>query len=457
MPACRLVAVLMFFAFCQTCLAQANDWPLERIVARGGKEYRGLLLERTDRQFEFAEIVRPRGKPMYAIIRAFPPNEVTRFDALQGTDHEKLVERFESLRNRALIEAGRMDAVQLQNVQREGLNYLLYDGPWFTMLSAADEPTTRRSIVRIEQTFRGYRQMLPPRIKRFSTLQIYLYGSSAEYREALARWRVEIEHPAFYSPERNVIVAGSDLDRFAAELAKSLELNEQTRKQLRGLRSQHEQTLAQVSSDMKQAGFTPDDIQTEIRSRRSAWKQQEEKLIIEIDRVKERNEAKFEEVARAMFRRLNHEAFHAYLENHVYPHDEFAVPRWLNEGLAQVFEYAQLDADTLRVDAPARELSPRLQADLKSRQPLSLAELLTSDESLLAAHRNTNAARRRYLYAWGLAYYLAFHRSELGTKDFESYIAKDDPAAPIKRFERWVDMPLADFEQQWRKDMLQLR
>jgi hypothetical protein len=207
---------------------------------------------------------------------------------------------------------------------------------------------------------------------------------------------------------------------------------------------------------MKQHGFSTDEIEIEIGSRRSAWKKQELALETEIDRVEGRNARKFDDVSRAMFRRLNHEAFHAYLENYVYPHDEFDVPRWLNEGLAQVFEHAQLDADTLRVDAPARELLPKLQADLKN-QPLSLKKLLRSDESLASAHRNNDTTRRRYLYAWGLAYYLAFHRSGLGTQEFEAYIAKDGRGSPIARFERYFGLPLAEFEQQWRKEMLELR
>jgi hypothetical protein len=457
MLARRFVLVVLTLACSPTCLAQTDDWPMERIVVRPKREFRGLLLEKTERQLEFAEIVRPRGKPMYAIIHAIPSDRVTTYESLKGEERAKLLERFQALRNRALIEAGRMEAVQLSTVQRDGVDHLLYDGPWFTMLSAADEQTTRRCIVRIEQTFRAYRQMLPPRIKRFSSFQIILYGSSAEYRAALDRWQVEIEHPAFYSPERNIIVAGTDLDRFAAELAKSVEENERTLKQLRGLKSSHEQTLAQIASDMKKNGFSPDDIELEIRSRRSAWKQQQAKLKDEVEQAKWRNAEKFEEVSRAMFRRLNHEAFHAYLENYVYPHNEFNVPRWLNEGLAQVFENAQLDADTLRVDAPARALLPKLQADLKSREPLPLKELLSSDDSLVSAHRSNNTTRRRYLYAWGLAYYLAFHRDGLGTKEFEAYIAKQSPASPVARFERWVDLPLAEFEQQWRKEMLQLR
>lgn len=97
----------------------------------------------------------------------------------------------------------------------------------------------------------------------------------------------------------------------------------------------------------------------------------------------------------------------------------------------------------------------RLQADLKGPHPLSLAELLSDEESLTAAHRVGESTRRRYLYAWGLAYHLAFG---LGTKQFEAYVAVDPKnTSPIARFEHWIGRPLAEFEPQWRKAMLQLK
>ena len=38
-----------------------------------------------------------------------------------------------------------------------------YRGKWFSLDSTVDEPTTRRIIVRVEQVFTAYRQVLPPR------------------------------------------------------------------------------------------------------------------------------------------------------------------------------------------------------------------------------------------------------------------------------------------------------
>jgi hypothetical protein len=166
------------------------------------------------------------------------------------------------------------------------------------------------------------------------------------------------------------------------------------------------------------------------------------------------NEQKFAAVTGQMFARLNHEAFHAYLDTFVYPHDQHHVPRWLNEGLAQVFETGQLDGDSLRIDAPDRDRLARLKADLAA-QPLPLAQLLTAEErEFLGPHGNRSSARH-YLYAWGLAYYLAFDERLLGTSRLDDYVAADAAELePLARFEKLVGQPSGTFERQWRAAMV---
>ena len=85
------------------------------------------------------------------------------------------------------------------------------------------------------------------------------------------------------------------------------------------------------------------------------------------------------------------------------------MPRWLNEGLAQVFEHGQLDGDYLRIDSPSPELLRGLRIDLH-RGPLPLAEVVRATSRQFHGQRDEQMAQRLYYYSWGLAYFLVFEK-----------------------------------------------
>ena len=96
-----------------------------------------------------------------------PARGVAKVERLDAAEHAELAQRLRRFRNRAVIEAGRMDAGRAR--RRAGCGEqatLRYRGPWFTLTSTADDERTRRCVVRIEQIFRAYRTLLPPRIER---------------------------------------------------------------------------------------------------------------------------------------------------------------------------------------------------------------------------------------------------------------------------------------------------
>ena len=197
-----------------------------------------------------------------------------------------------------------------------------------------------------------------------------------------------------------------------------------------------------------------------MQSTESHWKEELDGINRAINAAERSNLAEFDKLTAAMFARLFHEAFHAYLENYVFPQRDHDVPRWLNEGLAQIFETGQLEAGTLRLDAPDAGRLDRLQADLQSVEPLSLAEILTADGSqFLVLHPGGEAASQRYyLYSWGLAYYLAFRQPVLETAALDRYVDREAAkSAPIVRFEKLVGMPLKQFEARWRTEMLKMK
>jgi len=440
---------------------QTGQWKMETLYRSDGKVFHGLVQSERKGELEFIEVVRPPGKSMYLVVHYYNQRSVKSLRRLSRQERLKLLEKIGpllKLRSRARIEAGRMEDIVLDETKEEGIIYRHYRGKWFTLLSTADDETTRRSIVRVDQVFQAYRQVLPPRVEQATNLRIVLYGSMVQYRNQLRRLKIDIENPAFYSPRENKIIAGSDLTKYTQRLAEIRTESEAIRRSYEKRNLEFPQKLTNIGTRMEIKGFSTTEVREEIRIRKAAWNREYLAGLKKLNEISRRNEAKFAEVTRQMFLRLNHEAFHAYLENYVYPQRLHCVPRWLNEGFAQVFEDGQLEDNTLRVDAPSRKMLQELKADLSGRKPLHLAELITAQpERFLVSHAD-GSSQRHYLYAWGLTYHLTFQRNVLGSEELESYVSTEGgKLAAVERFEKLVGMPLPKFEQQWRKAMRSLK
>ncbi len=446
------------FFIAAVLLAQAPDdapgrWRLETLTLADGQQYRGVVQDENAEVIEFAEIVQPAGKPMHAVIRGIPRALAHKLQRLDDEAHRELVARFARFRHRAVIEAGRLEEVKLTVDNSSGMVQWRYDGPWFNLTSTADDEPTRRCVVRIEQMFRAYRTLLPPRIAQPQRLEVVLYGSLDDYRQRLRRLDLALDNAAFYSSRERTIFAGSDLNLFAQRLAQVRREHEQVRQTYARLDAQHGEAMASLNAELRAAGFSAEDATAEIRQRRATWKAQMEQALAANAERQRTNERKFAEVTGQMFTRLTHEAFLAYLGTFVFPPGSRHVPRWLNEGLAQVFECGQLDGDSLRLDAADRQRLAQLQADLAG-SPLPLAQLLTAQEREFLGPHGGQTPQRHYLYAWGLAHHLTFHENLLAGPMLSEYVGTTSQQMdPVARFEKLVGRPLAEFESAWRKAM----
>jgi hypothetical protein len=433
-------------------------WKLETLTQKDRSQIRGLIQTESPAEIDFAQVIQPPGKPMYAVIRGIPREKVEKIERLGEAEHLELFERFSLFRNRAVIEAGRMDQLQLTGRSENGSKVLLYSGPWFELTSTADDEQTRRCLVRIEQLFRAYRTLLPPRVGQPRRLRVELFGSLDQYRDRLRERSFDLENAAFYSAREATILAASDLNLFAERLAQVRRQHEAVRQDLERIDKGHGEKLSTLAGELRAAGFTEDEVIAELRQRKASWKKElDSTLTTNLQRLRSAEE-KFAVVTGNMFRSLAHESFHAWLDSYVYPHDSYDVPRWLNEGLAQVFEGGQFDGDSLRLDAPDRERLAALRAELTSERPLPLAQLLTaSDRQFLGPHGDATP-ERHYLYAWGLAHYLTFHHNLLAAGKLDEYVAANSrDLNPLARFEALTGQPLARFEQAWRQAMLEGR
>jgi hypothetical protein len=164
-----------------------------------------------------------------------------------------------------------------------------------------------------------------------------------------------------------------------------------------------------------------------------------------------------ESATQRAFAALYHEALHAWLENRAYPADEFDVPRWLNEGLAQIFEVSLSPWGELRLDGADAARRRALRTDLRGPQPLALATMLTAEpQQFLVEHGGGSpASQQHYLYAWGVTQYLVVDRHLLGTRALDDYLAgRHKGTDAVHRFEALIGEPLPDFERRWRRWLL---
>ncbi len=433
-----------------------GGWQLESLTLVDGTRYAGLVLSEGASEWEFAEIVRPPGRPMFAVIRPLDAAEIESVQRLEPDQRRQLEDRFARFRARARIEAGRMRDVHLEPAETDQGPGWAYRGTWFRLESTADQEMTRRTIVRVEQVFRAYRQVLPAVREPAEPLRIVLLGDMSDYRRVLESWKLDIANPAFYSPVHNRIVVGTDLNVFSERL-------EQIRTQHAAVRRKYDQwaesfpsRLAEVLAEMRARDYDSAEIEMEARARRAAWEREYSAALTRLEVADRKNIARFAEVTRQSLARLYHEAFHAYAENFVYPREQDPLTKWLDEGLAQIFETAQLDGDTLRIDAPDPLRLAQLQEDLAGNEPWAIADVLNAPDDQYLTRHEGDAGHRLYLYAWGLTWYLIYNQNLLYGERMDRYVRNPDGRGPVARFEELTDMPLEQFEPAWHDAMRNL-
>jgi hypothetical protein len=443
-------------------LAAAANWPLEHIELKGGRVYRGLVLSpelhETAQSVSFEEVKRQAGRPMSTLVWSFPKESIAKIDLLPAADRTELIERLDWFRNRGALAAQEMAQIVLTKGESGGARWIYQAGPWFRLESWTDKEMTRLTILRIEQIFAAYSAILPSRTRPERPLRMVLFGSMREYAEFQAQLKFKVKNPALYVPKLNLLAAGSELNAYSGRLEKVREHHKAIQKKYDQAAAAMPAALKKLLDDLAKSGLSASERRTIRLSAERKWKDELAEFDRRLQAIERGNNAQFDLVVKEMLARLYHEAFHAYLENFVYPLDQTDVPRWLNEGLAQVFDEGQLELGTLRLDAPNRERLAALKADLRG-SPGSLADVLTADAStfLVSHSMSADVSQRHYLYSWGLAHYLALREPILETARLDRYVSpQTSQSDAISRFEQLVGKPLPQFEALWRAEMLAL-
>jgi hypothetical protein len=428
-----------------------DEWSFDAVHLQNGAVLRGLVVEQTDTVVRMKCVSRRPGAPTVIYAAELPAAEVARVELLPAAEHERLARRLEALRQerRVLIEHLRAlepggppagEAVELRPADWPGGGRALeYRSAHFRLVSDARREVVELAALHLEQVYAAYARSLPPCVPGRPTL-ILLASSPSSYRALLRGRGLDLSNPAFYDAGRNEVVCGSDLERLADEL-------QQARRHHARLRAQ----LAEREAELKSAyrGAIPSVIRAPLDEARQR-----------LEAADAANADTFRRAGERLFRRLYHEAFHAYLAGFVYPPAEAAVPRWLNEGLAQVFETAIVEVGELRLGHADPERLAAVRKAVTAGTLLPLTELLRSGpRDFAVAHGgDRQASDRHYLASWALAFYLTFDRRLLGTPALDDYVrALHRGADPAAAFQTLVGKPAEAFERDFHEYLRHLR
>ncbi|MGL6094361.1 MAG: DUF1570 domain-containing protein [Fimbriiglobus sp.] len=456
-----LPAVLILVLACPVLAADpvgpSAAWPSDELTLTNGAALRGCLLDEFPQGVRFQVVRRAAGRPTVTLTMWFARNEVAGVKKIPDADRAALREKLAALDPVGTSERARMDALELLPAEWLGKPGAArrYTSDRFTLVSGAPDEVTRRAAVRLEQIDTAFARFLPPRVRTGDVTTVVLAGTLDDYRTAVGPAAGPILNPAVYEPARNRIVCGSDLGRLGAELARR--------------RIGHVQQIAGL-----------DRYEAEVRR---LYKNQKDELARFLDGVvRERkkvsaaeraNDAVFDAATARLFALLYHEAFHAYVATFVYPPLSAAdvragrgtgeLPRWLNEGLAQIFETAVLEAGELRVGHADPGRLTRAQSLLSGKTPgglAPLAELLRAGkDAFVTAHTaDRGGSDRAYLTAWAVTSYLTFDRRVVGGKPFDAYLtAVNGGGDPVAAFEKLVGTDVPAFEAGFRAYLTALR
>jgi hypothetical protein len=438
--------------------AGLSNWPFDELTLKNGNKFQGLLLSEVPDGMEFRSVSRLPGRPTVTLTSFFSKKEIATLKKLPEKERAVLREKLAELDPSGEGERKRMESLALAPVDWEGKpgGAWAYDSEHFRLVCAGKEELTRRSAVRLEQIYIAFARFLPPTVKSGRPTVFKLATDRDEYNKLLTLlgplYEKKLLNPAVYDVDNNQILCGSDLTRLDAELQSA--------------RVHHAQQLA--SLDRYEGALRKLYKDPELERHLMGVRTERKRVFV----ADVNNGVTFTDATRRLFALLYHEAFHAYVATFAYPNlkpEEVTagkgtgkLPRWLNEGLAQIFETALVEAGELRADHPDKERLELARGWLKGTKEGSLVplgDLLTGHDKFLASHAAQQfESDRAYLTCWALAHYLTFERRLIGTDAFHKYlVAVNSGDNPKRAFAQFVGEDLPAFEKDWHTYLLRLQ
>src|SRR5262245_2656440 len=425
------------------------DWSFDVLTLKKGPVHKGLLLEELPTGVRFKVIGRAPGKPTVVWTIVFRKDEIARLDKLSDDDRAALKAKLEEIDLTPEAEARRLGKLDLKEVDWHGMKGagLRYESDYFSLVSDAPEEVVRRAAYRLENVYAAYARYLPPRFAGGAPTVIHVHQSFADYQRAVSGGGA-VRNPAFYNPAANRIVCGTDLQKLGDDLAR---FRLEAKQALEELDKQEAELIRLYGKKPELARHLQP-----VKDRKTRIKQ-----------VAAANEEAFERATRQMFQTLYHEAFHAYAGQFVYPpagrgrtDGPGELPRWLNEGMAQVFETAVFEAGELRIGHADRTRLEKAQDALGKKEFPPLTDILAAGPKVFVVNHagDRSEADRAYVATWAVASYLMFDRRVLGSDGLDEFVKSANAGRdPVKDFEKLVGQPLPEFEKSLHSWLRRLR
>ena len=427
-----------------------GDWAMDELHTKVGTVWRGLIVEEAAGGVRFRIVRRPPGRPTVTLTTTFTTAETAKLERISDDERKQLRERLAALDADGSGEQERMAGIEFAPAAWLGKEKggRRYEADQFVLVSGAADEITRRAAVRLEKIYTAYARVLPPRHHPARPTLVELADTRDDYQAVLKASGVKVLNAAVFFPADNRVVCGSDLKRLGDDLRRT--------------RLHHEQQLAAAAKTEKEIRELYKGSKDELERFLGAVKKERQRIAA----AERENDAAFDAATRRLFAILYHEAFHSYAAAYVFPplkpgevkagKGTGELPRWLNEGLAQLFEDPVIEAGELRVGHadPVRLTSVREAVDPKTPDArlVPLADLLRTgrEQFVTTLNGEKEVADRNYLSAWALAHYLTFGRKLVGTKELDDYLtAVNTGTDPARAFAPLVGQDLGAFETDW--------
>ena len=432
---------------------QADSWKLETVVRTPPFEpLEGLVVRQDPAGIELRQVIRKPGRPTFIITVRVPQDQVERVDLLDSEDRDLLVKRLDLIVAERAKRFARLKLLEKPPAPGSdsaeptvGLSRAdwptdkpgtqrawKYAGQRFTLITTARPEIAELCALQLDQVFSAFERLLPAR-QESGPVSI-LVTSSLEEWQALCKARGRaVLNPAWCDTSIGEVGLATDQTKLDARMEQ--------------LRVQHTQNLSELQSrgdELRKAygGKLPPELQRpfdqSLKSLRETAITNERILRQERDRL---------------FSRMNHEVFHAYLSRFVL-RPGMTIPPWLNEGLAQLFESALVEAGDLRADLADPERVKRFRAEVQAGRDLALEELLKSPASRfhVTGSDDMEASRQAYLASWALCSWLVLDKGRLRLEDLDGF-SSADPALLDSRaiFGKVFSIPVEEAQNQVRE------